>query len=133
MRAASLKQGMTTEKGGSMGERGVLKRCNFELLMRLQPLHGSTLKRVTNSFVNLDDKLAVWINIASVHSRGVKRQGDVAFTVNGDQSAGAAEPSYFIQNTLRGFLERHSAIFHQRRNIVTDGCANKIFALKRGW
>src|SRR6266516_2378810 len=82
-------------------------------------------------FVNLDHEFAAWIGIASVHSRGIERRGDVALAVNRDQSSGAAQLGYFVQHSLRSFLERHSPIFHQGRNVVPDRCPNKILPITR--
>jgi len=82
-------------------------------------------------FVNLDYEFAGCIGVASVHSGSIEWQGDVALAVNRDHSAGTAEFGHFIKNRLRSLLELHSPIFHQGRNIVPDGCANKILPITR--
>src|SRR5882724_3480292 len=95
------------------------------------PVSASTLQRITKSFVNLHDKLAVWIDIPAVHSRGIKWQSDDALTIDCDQATGAAEFGDFIEHRLCRFLEDHSPIFHQRRDIVPDGRPNEILAVAR--
>jgi hypothetical protein len=51
MRAASLKQGITTEKGGSMGVRSTVEALNrssgspFSSLLTLQRFNALTLQR----------------------------------------------------------------------------------------
>src|SRR5260370_2936668 len=82
-------------------------------------------------FVNLDHEFTAWIDITQVHSRGIKRQSDVALAVDRDQSAGAAELRHLGQNGLRSLLERHPPIFHQSRDIVSDSSSNEILAIAR--
>src|SRR5439155_2208461 len=91
-----------------------------------------SVQRFTTSFVNLHHEFAVWIDISPVHSRGVKRQRDVALAVDRNQSTAAAELGYLIKNTLRSLLEWHSAILHQSGNIVRNRGTHKIFAVTRG-
>src|SRR5260370_3853029 len=82
-------------------------------------------------FVNLDHESTAWIDITPVHSRGIKRQSDVALAVDRDQSTGAAELRHLGQNGLRSLLERHSPIFHQSPDIVSDRNSNAILAIAR--
>src|ERR671919_206737 len=97
MRAASLKQGMTMENDGSITLSFRAKSRNPGAQPRIFPRDPSTPLRFAqddaaqlrsarplSSPVNLDHKLAGWIDIAPVHSRGIKRQGDIAFAVDRD-------------------------------------------------
>src|SRR4030095_15494783 len=79
--------------------------------------------------VNLHYKLAVWIDVAAIHSSGVEWQSDVALTIDCDQSTRSAKLRDLVQSGLRGVLERHPPILHQRRNIAPNCCADKIFTV----
>src|SRR5450830_952830 len=107
MRACSLKQGMTTENGGSMGGeiRVLLNRDSS-----IQRCNDLMIREVL--FVNLHDKLAVRIDITTIHSLSVKRHCHVALAIDCDQPTCATEFGYLIENRLRRFLERHSPILH---------------------
>ena len=65
-------------------------------------------------FVDFDNKLVVWIDVAAVHAVRVKWQCNLAVFVDGDQTAAAAELFDRVQSRLRRFLQFQSAIFDQR-------------------
>ena len=56
--------------------------------------------------VNLHDKLAACIDVATVHSCCVKWQRHVALVIDCDQSTGAAKFGDLVQSSLRSLLER---------------------------
>src|SRR5207249_6446465 len=68
----------------------------------------------TPSFVDLDNKLAVRINVAAVHAVCVKWQSYRAVFIDGNQTAAAAKLLNRIQSRLCRFPQFHAAIFHQR-------------------
>src|SRR5207244_5468080 len=135
---------MTTVKGGSITLSFIAKSRNPAAQPRIFPRGPSTPLRFAqddaprprstpglSSFVNLHDKLAVWIDIPAVHSRGIKWQSDVALTIDCNQSTSTAEFGDFIEHPLCRLREGHSPIFHQRRDIVPDGRPNEILAVAR--
>ena len=75
--------------------------------------YGATLQPITKSFVNLDHELAVWIDIAPVHPRGVKRQSDVALPVDRDLPARAAQLGNLIEHDLGRFAHGFAAVFYK--------------------
>src|SRR5213595_1466219 len=107
---------------------GFFASLRMTILFPLQRFNASTNHE---SFVNLHDKLAVWIDIPAIHSRGIKWQSDVALTIDCNQSTSAAEFGDFIEHRLCRFLEGHSPIFHQCRDIVPDRCPNEILSVAR--
>src|SRR6266498_2361195 len=81
--------------------------------------------------VNLHYKLAVWIDVAAIHSSGVERQRNVALAIDCDESPCAAKFRDLVQSSLCSVLERHPTIFEQRQDIPPNRCANKIFTVTR--
>jgi len=67
--------------------------------------------------------------MSTIHTGGVEGQSDVAVVIDGDQSARAAESRDFVEHHLRCLLQFHSAIFHQRRDVVRDNGTNKVFTV----
>src|SRR5207249_12057583 len=100
MRACSLKHGITTVKGGSTEAR-------FRVLVNrdssIQRCKDLTIHDVL--FVNLHDKLAVWIDVPAIHSRGIKRQRDAALAIDCDQAARATKFRHPVESHLGGSLE----------------------------
>ncbi len=70
--------------------------------------HALTLQRITNSVVNLHDKLALRIDVAAIHAVCIKRQCDLTVLVDCDQTAGAAELFHGVESSLRRFLQLQS-------------------------
>src|SRR6266478_460566 len=135
---------MTTVKGGSITLSFRAKSRNPAAQPRIFPRGPSTPLRFAqdnaprprstpglSSFVDLDNKFPVRIDIPAIHSRGIKWQSDVALTIDCNQSTGAAEFGDFIEHRLCRFVEGHSPIFHQRRDIVPDGRPDEILAITR--
>ncbi len=83
----------------------------------------------TALFVNFDDEFAIKIDMSPVHAGGVERQRHITFSIDRDQSAATAELCDFIEHGLRGFLQFHSAVFHQGGKVVRHSRANEIFAI----
>src|ERR1700674_1078863 len=79
--------------------------------------------------INLDDELPVNTDMSTIHTGGVEGQSDVAVVIDGDQATRAAEFGDFVEHHLRCLLQFHSAIFHQRRDVVCDNGTNEIFAV----
>ena len=75
----------------------------------------------TPLLVNLDHKLAVRIDIAPIHSRGVKRQSDVALAVDRDQpTRRQLEACEELINYLRkrcGKIDAHYAVVRPHREV----------------
>ena len=82
--------------------------------MALARFNRATLQRITSSFINFDHRLSISIDIPAIHAVCIKWQSDLAFFIDGDQAAGAAELFHCVQSHLRRFLQFHSAIFDQR-------------------
>src|SRR5438874_8734424 len=119
MRTASLKAGMTTEIAGSMNGSSV----------SLVTTKFAGCKLALTSFVNFDYELAVLADMASIHSAGIKWQRNISILVHCNETAGAAKLFGLSQRALGRFRQRHSAQFHQRRDLVRHTCANEKFAV----
>src|SRR6266516_765842 len=100
MRACSLKNGLTTVMGWSTEERIPLLVKRDSSIQRCKDL---TIHEVL--FVNLHDKLAVWIDVPAIHSRGIKRQRHVALAIDCDQATRATKFGDVIESHLRGILQ----------------------------
>src|SRR5438046_9287405 len=81
---------------------GFFASLRMTILFPLQRFNASTSHE---SFVNLHDKLAVWIDIPAIHSRGIKWQSDVALTIDCNKSNRAANFGVFIDLQLCRFLD----------------------------
>jgi hypothetical protein len=81
--------------------------------------------------VNFDHGFAISANMAAIHARGIKRQGDISISIDRDQSAASAELCDLIECALRGIRQRRTAIFHQRGNFVTGHGPDEIFSVTR--
>src|ERR1044072_178319 len=88
IRPASLKQGITAENGGSMR---VLNSWSVEPLKRVLFQASLTLQRFNTSTIDFDNKLPVWIDVAAIHSSGIKWQCDTAPMMDRDQSTSDAQ------------------------------------------
>src|SRR5256886_7818722 len=127
MRTASLKAGMTTETAGSMNGSSV----------SLATTKFAGCKLALTSFVNFDYELAVLVNepvaaladMASIHSASIKWQRNISILVHCNETAGAAKLFGLSQRALGRFRQRHSAQFHQRRDLVRHTCTNEKFAV----
>src|SRR6478736_2013120 len=95
MRTASLKAGMTTEIAGSMNESSP-KRLACDYAIR-------KLLARTTSFVNFDHELAVFADMASIHSAGIKWQRNISILVHSNETASAAKLFQISQRALSCF------------------------------
>src|SRR5437763_6458377 len=119
MRTASLKAGMTTEIAGSMKGSSV----------SFVTTESASYKLALTSFVNFDYELAVLADTASIHSTGIKRQGNISILIHCNEAAGSAELFGLSQGVVGRFGHCHSTQFHQRRNLMRHSCANEKFAV----
>ena len=87
-------------------------RCSASFNMTVMGQTAVTLQRFNGSLIDFHDKLALRIDVAAIHSVGVKRQCDLARFVDCDQTAGATQLFYGVESSLRRFLQREPPILH---------------------
>src|SRR4029079_2790297 len=83
--------------------RGFAFRCSASLNIdrdRHSRFNSSALERITSLAVDFHDTLALRIDVAAIHSVGVKRQCDLARFVDCDQTAGATQLFYGVESSL---------------------------------
>src|SRR4029079_3750111 len=92
--------------------RGFAFRCSASFNMTVMGQTAVTLQRFNGSLIDFHDKLALRIDVAAIHSVGVKRQCDLACFVDCDQTARTTQLFYGVESSLSRFLQREPPILH---------------------
>src|SRR5205809_978919 len=103
---------MTIENAGSMCSGVCVKRRNVgQCFLVRDPIRVAAYwsrgchSHLYTSFVDLDDQVAIRINVTAIHAVCVERQSDVTVLVDCDQTAGAAELFHGVESRLCRFLQ----------------------------
>src|SRR5690242_17825558 len=89
-----------------------------------------TTPSVTRVAVHGDLPPSVRIARAAEHAGAVEIHGNVAGTVEGDDSAfPAAAAQFHLHHLVHRLRERHAAVLHESAHVVGDHLANVVLAL----